>query len=78
MFPEHASLWKKLRPIQRGILYPLNHGTVDVAIADLGRLTLVLLHGGLYADLDCTAGQPLDSFLKTIGFDETQHDASTS
>ncbi len=48
VFPAHKHLWAGTSPIQR---------------ADIARLMIVLHHGGLYADLDCTPARPIDAVL---------------
>eukprot|EP00049_Salpingoeca_infusionum_P023609 m.13069 g.13069 ORF g.13069 m.13069 type:complete len:376 (+) comp5897_c0_seq2:219-1346(+) len=57
-FPELKYLWKKALPIQR---------------ADIARLMIVLVYGGLYADLDCSPTKPIDEAFEAAGFRFVQH-----
>jgi hypothetical protein len=59
-FPEHRELWDHSLPIQR---------------ADIGRLMILLVYGGAYADLDTRPARPLDVMLDTAGFRRYSHNA---
>ena len=59
-FPQYSQLWDKCMPIQR---------------ADIGRLMILLVHGGVYADLDTRPGRPLDVMLDAAGFRRYSHNA---
>ena len=61
-FPEHAAIWPKLRKIQQ---------------ADLGRLAILYLHGGVYLDFDIAVNANMDLALavERNGFDAGVHDA---
>ena len=56
-FPQHKSVWRKLRPIQKGELPTILYHSIAITpschlAADLGRLVVLYVHGGLYVDVD--------------------------
>ncbi|EGD74799.1 hypothetical protein PTSG_07033 [Salpingoeca rosetta] len=59
-FKDYRHIWKKALPIQR---------------ADIARLMILLVYGGLYADLDCVPSKPVDDVFDQAGFRFVVHDA---
>lgn len=58
-FPQYKDVWGKTKPIQR---------------ADIARLMILYVFGGMYADLDCIPSKPIDDIFDAEGFRFIMHD----